>query len=166
MDKSKIIMPDGEFPSLEDFKSGNMSDEWKQHYENVWNAMSPWLREMIADWSKVKNEALMLLEVLHKSDGFDDVENYLKNNPPSAHLVIHLLLQHEEQLGSELRSNKGRFAAQKKHEKTNAAKEIMKEFWTSGKYTSRDICAEQEAAGLNLSFSTARKALRNTPNNS
>ena len=159
-------MPNGEFPSVEDFKSGNMSDEWKQYYKNVWNAMSPWLREMIADWSKVKDEALMLLDMLHKSDGFDDIKNYIKNNPPSAHLIIHLLLQHEKQAESELRKNKARFAAHKKHEKTNLAKERIKEIWLSGKYTSRDICAEQEAARLEISFSTARKALRNTPNNS
>jgi hypothetical protein len=35
--------------------------------------------------------------------------------------------------------------------------------WATGKYTSRDICAEQECAALDMSFSTARKALRNTP---
>lgn len=35
--------------------------------------------------------------------------------------------------------------------------------WTSGKYASRDICAEQECAGLNMSFSVARKALINIP---
>ena len=35
--------------------------------------------------------------------------------------------------------------------------------WATGKYTSRDICAEQECADLDMSFSTARKALRGTP---
>lgn len=35
--------------------------------------------------------------------------------------------------------------------------------WASGKYSSRDICAEQECAALEMSFSTARKALRGTP---
>lgn len=38
--------------------------------------------------------------------------------------------------------------------------------WASGKYSSRDICAEQECAALGISFSTARKALRNTPDHS
>jgi len=35
--------------------------------------------------------------------------------------------------------------------------------WATGKYTSRDICAEQECAALEMSFSSARKALRRTP---
>lgn len=39
----------------------------------------------------------------------------------------------------------------------------MVSIWLSGKYTSRDICAEQECAALNMSFSTARKALRGIP---
>ena len=33
--------------------------------------------------------------------------------------------------------------------------------WQSGKYVSRDVCAEQECAHLDMSFSAARKALRN-----
>ena len=39
----------------------------------------------------------------------------------------------------------------------------IREIWACGKYSSRDICAEQECAALNMSFSSARKALRNTP---
>jgi hypothetical protein len=35
--------------------------------------------------------------------------------------------------------------------------------WATGKYSSRDVCAEQECAALQMSFSSARKALRNTP---
>ncbi len=35
--------------------------------------------------------------------------------------------------------------------------------WVSGKYSSRDICAEQECGALGMSFSTARKALRGVP---
>jgi len=40
----------------------------------------------------------------------------------------------------------------------------IRAIWASGKYSSRDVCAEQECAGLAMSISTARKALRNTPN--
>jgi hypothetical protein len=64
-----------------------------------------------------------------------------------------------------LRTSKAKFAALKRHEATNSAKQKIREIWGTGKYTSRDICAEQECAGLNLSFTTARKALINTPNN-
>ena len=44
-----------------------------------------------------------------------------------------------------------------------AAKERIREIWASGKYESRELCAEEECAFLGLSFSTARKALRGTP---
>lgn len=36
--------------------------------------------------------------------------------------------------------------------------------WLSGSYKSRDLCAQQECSALGMSFSSARKALRNTPN--
>lgn len=44
-----------------------------------------------------------------------------------------------------------------------AKRQKIREAWASGKYSSRDICAEQECAALGMSFSAARKALRNTP---
>lgn len=56
--------------------------------------------------------------------------------------------------------------AEAKHSKpggTRSKQEAIRAIWATGKYTSREICAEQEAAGLNMSFATARKALRNTP---
>jgi hypothetical protein len=39
----------------------------------------------------------------------------------------------------------------------------IREIWATGKYSSRDICAEQECAALGMSFSAARNALKNTP---
>ncbi len=39
----------------------------------------------------------------------------------------------------------------------------IREIWATGKYLSRDLCAEQECAALNMSFSAARRALNNTP---
>jgi len=46
---------------------------------------------------------------------------------------------------------------------SRAKREAIRSAWASGKYTSRDICAEQECAAHGMSFSSARKALRNTP---
>jgi hypothetical protein len=62
------------------------------------------------------------------------------------------------------KTRKAKFAAAQRHKRTNEAKAEIVKIWSSGKYSSRDICAEQECAALNLSFSTARKALRGTPN--
>jgi hypothetical protein len=39
----------------------------------------------------------------------------------------------------------------------------IREIWATRKYSSRDVCAEQECAALGMSFSAARKALRNAP---
>lgn len=39
----------------------------------------------------------------------------------------------------------------------------IRDLWATGKYQTRDRCAEEECAALNMPFSTARKALRNTP---
>jgi hypothetical protein len=40
---------------------------------------------------------------------------------------------------------------------------LIREIWASGKYSDRDLCATQECDALVMSWSTARKALRNTP---
>lgn len=42
-------------------------------------------------------------------------------------------------------------------------KTALREIWASGKYTHRDLCAEQEYEAMDMSYSTARKALQNTP---
>ncbi|HPB76925.1 MAG TPA: hypothetical protein PLY96_16955 [Chromatiaceae bacterium] len=39
----------------------------------------------------------------------------------------------------------------------------IRAIWATGKYSSRDICAEQECAALGMSFKTARNALIGTP---
>ncbi len=57
-------------------------------------------------------------------------------------------------------------AANSRHSKPGGSRdkqEKIRTIWASGKYSSRDICAEQECAALDMSFSVARKALRNTP---
>lgn len=58
-------------------------------------------------------------------------------------------------------------AANGRHSKPGGSRDRqqqMRALWASGKYSSRDICAEQECAALGMSFSSARKALRGTPN--
>ena len=63
-------------------------------------------------------------------------------------------------------SMKAKIAAQTRHNKpggNNSKTNEIRRLWASGKYSSRDFCAEQECAFLNMSISTARKALINTP---
>jgi len=64
------------------------------------------------------------------------------------------------------RSDLARQAANARHDKPGGSREKqdeIKRIWASGKYSTRDICAEKECAALKMSFSSARKALRNTP---
>lgn len=66
-------------------------------------------------------------------------------------------------------SARGRSAVKARHSKPNGLTQQRKamvcqliELWQSGKYTSRDICAEQEWEGLGFSsFRSARRALTN-----
>ena len=64
------------------------------------------------------------------------------------------------------RKHKAQMAASARHDKPGGSRDMqerMRTAWASGKYTSRDRCAEEECAALGISFATARRALRNTP---
>ena len=64
------------------------------------------------------------------------------------------------------RKQKAKAAAGARHGKPGGSHDMQKQMraaWASDKYTSRDRCAEEECAALGISYSTARKALRNTP---
>ncbi len=64
-------------------------------------------------------------------------------------------------------SLRGRRSVEIRHNKPNGARDKQKQIrdaWASGKFKTRDICAEQECEAIGMSFSTARRALRNTPN--
>lgn len=59
-----------------------------------------------------------------------------------------------------------RSAANARHSMAGGSREKRQQIraaWASGKFSSRDTCAEQECAAIDMSYSTARKALRNTP---
>ncbi len=61
-------------------------------------------------------------------------------------------------------SNSGKHAANVRHAENRERREIIREIWESGKYSNRNICADEEWAGLGFnSKSTARHALENTP---
>lgn len=71
-----------------------------------------------------------------------------------------------EQFKRDTIAEHARRAIEKRHSKpdgSRAKREAIRSIWATGKYSSRDICAEQECAALGMSFSAARKALRNTP---
>jgi hypothetical protein len=74
--------------------------------------------------------------------------------------------QGREALAREVRHFMAKHAADALHSKPGGSRDKkmqIRELWGSGKYSSRDRCAEEECAALGMSFSTARKALRGTP---
>ncbi|RFC31210.1 MAG: hypothetical protein DID91_2727704359 [Candidatus Nitrotoga sp. MKT] len=66
----------------------------------------------------------------------------------------------------ELNSKSAKHAADMRHSKPGGSRDKQTKIrllWASGKYTNRDICAEQEGAHLGFgSFKTARNALKGT----
>lgn len=69
--------------------------------------------------------------------------------------------------GEKSRATKmGKAGADAQHGKAGGSREkqaAIRAIWASGKYANRDLCAEQECGALCMSYSAARKALRNTP---
>lgn len=71
-----------------------------------------------------------------------------------------------DEIAKAVRAATARKAADALHDQPGGSREkreTIRTAWLSGKYRSRDICAEQECAALDMSFSTARKALIGTP---
>jgi len=65
---------------------------------------------------------------------------------------------------SEWRIQNARAAANARHNQPGGSRDKQKqirEIWATGKYSSRNICAEQECAALEMSFTAARNALKN-----
>lgn len=71
------------------------------------------------------------------------------------------------EIGSpEWRRQTAKAAANAKHDQPGGSRDKQKqirEIWATGRYSSRDICAEKECAALKMSFTAARKALKNMP---
>ena len=69
-------------------------------------------------------------------------------------------------LGKKIVTLKAKIAADARHSQPGGSrdkKDAIRTAWASGKFASRDRCAEEECAFLKMSLSAARRALRNTP---
>lgn len=81
-------------------------------------------------------------------------------------LDCYLQIRAELEATREKRVADARKAADALHGKPGGSRDKqaqIRALWATGRYSSRDICAEQECAALDMSFSSARRALRNTP---
>lgn len=119
-------------------------------------------------------ESIKQIEALEKiSNMQDQIANELQFHLHTIHNAGELQLTlksigtaFDEKLTRYKVTKRARNAVNIRHSKPDGSRakaQAIKDVWATGKYTSRDICAEQECAALNMSFSAARKALRNTP---
>jgi len=98
-------------------------------------------------------------EKIHIGEAADLMEQY-------AYLALAHLTINQPGAESKMQSKQATKAANARHSKAGGSRDKKKKIcdvWASGKYRSRDICAEQECAAIGMSFSAARKALRGTP---
>jgi hypothetical protein len=81
-------------------------------------------------------------------------------------LASSIFLEEKIRAIQEAASHRGRKAADALHSKVGGSREkqaAIRSLWATGKFSSRDDCADQEYQALGMSYSAARRALRNTP---
>lgn len=104
-------------------------------------------------------QAEKISKMLHDDDeGLTSIQDVVNMQPIDALTLAHLI-RLERKRTAENAANSRHNQPGKSWDKRDA----IREKWASGKFSSRDICAEEECAELGMSFSAARKALRNTP---
>ena len=111
------------------------------------------------------NEARSLLEALRNMRLPGAVE-YLRNNPPSAEIVMFLVVwatnlseKQRQKIESEMRADIARNAADERHSQHHGYREkkkVIQEIWANGMYKTRNDCAQKEMTTLGVSFKTAR----------
>jgi hypothetical protein len=82
-----------------------------------------------------------------------------QNSPESKELI--------EQVSPKIFSEHMKKAINAKHDQPGGSREIrakIREIWATGKYPSRDKCAENVCGKFKLSYRTTRNALKGTPN--
>ena len=118
------------------------------------------------DWPPLESGLFEMARVLQiEAEDFDEAIE--TDGLAKAEEVAPGVPQAEVAVGSpEWRKQTAKAAANVLHDKPGGSRDKqrqIREIWASGKYTSRDLCAEQECAALNMSISVARRAQRNTP---
>ena len=146
------------WPLLDDLaKKLEANPEW----EAAADSLADWMKPEIERVNAALSEAKALFSNVYDAYESDAIA-YIKANPPSPHAICALIFVAQKGRYSE----NGKKAADHRHDLPGGSRDkqkAMRDAWASGKYTSRDICAEQECGALDMSLSAARKALRNTP---
>lgn len=112
----------------------------------------------------------LLSEMLHSdTESLSSIQQHLDEHPLEALALVRLIgLERERGAGQIERATHHKMSSSggKKrvlNEGYAAKREQIRAAWASGKFATRQLCAEQEHDAIGMSFETARKALRNTP---
>ncbi len=111
------------------------------------------------------------LEAFDGLEGLSSIQKLLREQPVNVLTLVRLInLERQREPGRIEQvlsaSAIGLKGANALHDKPGGSREkraAMREIWATGKYTTKDRCAEEEYEGLGISFSMARKALRKAP---
>jgi hypothetical protein len=131
-------------------------------HEEAINALASYVLAAYT-WQQSRPALIGALEKFHE-DYVGKVDRMADHSTAAAQLAERNVLKWTSMQAQA--SERGKKAAEKKHGKpggTRDKREAIRTIWSQGKYSSRDLCAEQECAALNMSWSAARKALRNIP---
>jgi hypothetical protein len=117
-----------------------------------------------------RKAAEKLSEMLHsEAHGLGSIQEHLDAYPVGALALIRLIgLERQREAGHlEVQAHRAWSSKGGKATDLNSGaagkREEIRRLWATGKFKSRDECAEAVSETLGMSFSTARKALRNTP---
>ena len=155
-----------------DYQNDPACAEDREHWFNYYTEMDD-LRDRIEEWEQL--EAPTPSERRLKDDGIEALKAKLvemeANDPlklcPEAIQADETHAREIPKVGSKLwRQQLGKKAANAKYDKPGGYREKhekLRASWASGRYKSRDACANAECASLGISYSSARKALINTP---
>lgn len=154
-----VKMPNSGMPTLDDVEAGNVSEEWREYFEQAAQRIAPNFQRIVDNAHLWQSEAKAIFDALHGTD-LAQAEKYISEHPPSAGAIAFLILLAQDKFKSDLAAR----AASAAHSGHNDKARQIRKIWASGKFATREVCADEEHEALGISRETARKHLRGTPN--
>ena len=128
------------------------------HSENEWVSSIPDVQNKVSPVNVDLLEHLVSLENRPEAAEWVRSLQEVVERPITIFTLLHLVRLE--------RKHRAKQSANAKHNKRGGSRDRkarLLKIWASGKYATRDLCAEKEHEGLGVSFPTARKHLRRTP---
>lgn len=137
----------------------------QKRYPNEYKAYRELLTGAVIDLVKLDlsmRQAMKISEMLHsENEGLTPIQDVLNMQPVNALTLATLIRLERERRAKDV----AKAAANIKHNKPGGSRDrkaMILESWASGKFSTRDICAEQECPD-GITPGTARKYLRSSP---